>query len=396
MTRLRVAVVGIGKRGGWFCQNIIEKNADKADLVAMVDVHPHYAQIIADHYDLSVQISDDYEEVVTRDDVDAVVVVTPDFAHVGPTTAALKAGKHVFIEKPLAIKLEDCDRMIEASRQSDAICCVGFNLRHGPVHGKVHDLIQQGKLGKITTIESNEWYFGGRTYFRRWNRLCKFGGGLWITKASHDFDMITWLAGGPPTRVCAMANLSHYKPLDGAGPRCRDCGIKDSCPDFYDVKQTTDYWFPDAYNQHQLELEETNQALPLDLCLYNSDKDTFDNGVAIIEYDNDVRATYTVNVVASTSTRQLGINGTKGAVEADMTAGIVEFTERFTEKKTTFDMYKETVGGHGGADNTLLSEFFDKCTNGGVPRSGLEDGRLSLRLGLAARTSCDENRIVQL
>ena len=396
MTRLRVAVVGIGKRGGWFCRNIIEKNADKAELVAMVDLRPQQAQIIADHYDLSVQISDDYEKVVAGDNIDAVVVATSDFEHVGPTTAALKAGKHVFIEKPLAIKIEDCDRIIEASRQSDAVCCVGFNLRHGPVHGKVYELIQQGKLGKITTIESNEWYFGGRTYFRRWNRLCKFGGGLWITKASHDFDMITWLAGGQPTRVCAMSNLSYYKPIDGAGPCCRDCRIKDTCPDFYDVNESTGHWFADAYLKYRLELEKTEHTPPPDMCLYNSDKDTFDNAVAIVEYDNDIRATYTVNVVAGKTTRQLGINGTKGVVEADMTNGTVEFTERYTEKKTLFDMHEETSGGHGGADKTLLSEFFDSCTNGGTPRSGLEDGRTALLLGLAARTSCAENRIVQL
>ena len=75
-----------------------------------------------------------------------------------------------------------------------------------------------GKLGKLLTIEANEYYFGGRSYFRRWNRLREFGGGLWITKACHDFDLINWFAGGKPRRVFAMSNLSYYKPMDGAGP----------------------------------------------------------------------------------------------------------------------------------------------------------------------------------
>ena len=92
-----------------------------------------------------------------------------------------------------------------------------MNLRHAPVYETLHEMVSDGRLGKVLTIEAGEHYYGGRTFFRRWNRLRRYGGGLWVTKGCHDFDLLNWFAGGSPVRVFATSNLSHYKPVPGAG-----------------------------------------------------------------------------------------------------------------------------------------------------------------------------------
>jgi predicted dehydrogenase len=266
-------------------------------------------------------------------------------------------------------------------------------LRHGPVHEQIYELIGEGKLGKITTIESNEYYYGRKTYFRRWNRLRRFSGGLWLTKACHDFDFLTWLAVGKPKSVYAVSSLSHYKLITGAGPRCRDCAIKGCCPDYYDVFEPLDGWLEER-RKVQLLLEKEGEPSP-DICLYNSDKDTFDNGIAVIEYDNDVRATYTVSVIAARNTRQVRVVGTEGMVEGDDEQGLIQFTERHTGRIATYDLSKEVEGEHGGADPKIISDFISVCLNGGTPRSGLEDGRLAVKLSLAATESSDKGIVVK-
>ena len=107
-----------------------------------------------------------------------------------------------------------------------------------------------------------------------------------------------------PKNVFAVSSLSHYNFIEGAGPNCRGCRIKNSCPDFYDIDNPEKSYWPKDWDQlGKITEEATGQ--PRDMCVYNSDKDTFDNGMAIVEYDNDIRTTYTVNVVSARDTRQM-------------------------------------------------------------------------------------------
>lgn len=394
MNPIKTGIIGAGARAISFCQ-FIQKNPEKINLVALADEIIGKAEFLDNEYNLGAKIYDNFEALIDDNEIEAVIISTPDHLHVAPVIAALKANKHVYLEKPLATTLPDCDTMIEATKSSEAICYLGFNMRHSPMHEKIYDLIKEGCLGKITTIEANEWYYEGKTYFRRWNRLRKFGGGLWLTKACHDFDLITWIAGGKPQRIYATSNLSHYKPIQGAGPRCRDCAIKNECPDFYDINKSQEINWMEAWRQLQLMMDQNVPIAP-DICLFNSDKDTFDNGIAVIDYDNDIRATYTVNVLASRTTRQMSIIGTEGMAEADMEKGLVIYTQRHTGKVIRYDMTKETKGSHGGADERIFTDFFDICRNGGTPRSNLLDGRLAVQISVAARESSDTGTAILL
>lgn len=133
-----------------------------------------------------------------------------------------------------------------------------------------------------------------------------------------------------------------------------------------------------------------------DLCLYNSDKDTFDNGMAVVEYDNDVRATFTVNVVSARETRQMRLMGTEGSAEGDMEQGIVTYWKRYSDEKQVFDLTSQMNSSHGGADEEILKDFFFCCQNGREPQSGWPEGRLALEVGLAARESSDRGVAIDI
>lgn len=385
-SKLGIAVVGASMRSA-IIFDYLAKHPSEGEVVGLLDLIPERCEISKRRYGMDgAKVYGSLNEALSDKRVDAVVVMTPDFAHVEPAVSALAAGKHVYCEKPLATNLADCDAIAKAANASDKIFYLGMNLRHGPVHETIHDIVASGEAGKVLLIEANEYYYGGRTYFKRWNRLEKFGGGLWITKAVHDFDLLNWMSGGVPLRVSAASNLSWYKQKPGAATRCRDCALKSSCPDFFDFAKADEL----------VMASEKAGGLPVDLCLYNSDKDTFDNGMALVEYANDVRASYAVNVVASRDTREMRVSCTDGIVEGDMARSTVTVTKRHTGKTWTYDLAKMSNGGHGGADGKILADFFDCCRTGRKPRSSAAEGRLGVLVGLAARKACELKRTVEI
>jgi len=206
---------------------------------------------------------------------------------------------------------------------------------------------------------------------------------------------MTWIAGGKPTSVYATSGLSYYGPWEEGGRCCRECAISDRCPDFYDLTKPEKDPIEEALRKLRLQIPLDDPLAP-DVCLFNAAKDTFDNGIAVVTYDNDVRATYTVNVLSARSTRQMSAIGTDAMVEADMEKGTALLTERHTNKETFFDLSEAVAGSHGGADTKILADFFRICREGGRPRSGLQEGRLAVQLSLAATTSDDEGRVVNL
>jgi len=387
---LGVTVIGASARSAIVC-DYLARHPRAGWLVGFFDTVPARAEFLRRKFGANdARVFPSLEAAVTDPRAAAVFVGTPDYAHTAPVLAALRAGKHVYCEKPLAITQGDLDAICRAAERADTVFYLGMNLRHTPVHEKMHALLTSGRLGRLIMIEANEYYQGGRTYFRRWNRLRRFSGGLWVTKACHDFDILNWFAGGNPVRVFASCSLSHYRPRPDAGPDCRHCRLTRTCPDYYDVRRE-----PPEY-QAVMELTDRARGFPRDLCLYNSDKDTFDNGMAIVEYDNGVRASYALSVVCSRDTRQLRLTGTDGSAEGDLESGLVTFWERYGRRRQVWDLRTRMQTAHAGADERILTDFFRCCRTGAMPRTGALDGRRSVMLGLAATRSCDTGRPVPL
>ncbi|MHB9108815.1 MAG: Gfo/Idh/MocA family protein [Armatimonadota bacterium] len=395
MQPIRIMIVGCGYRSTWFSRALNDHPA--YDLVALVDVLPEVARVLANDIDRSdLPVYAEVEEALDAVDVDAVVVATSDSEHTGPVLAALARGKYVYVEKPLALTLDDCKAMIEADEAAGHRTMVGFNLRFAPLYRHMHRLINEGAVGKVLTIQADEFYYGGRTYFRRWNRLRSFGGGLWITKASHDFDQLYWLAGSLPTRVSACARLTHYVPKPEAGIRCSECAIEAKCPDS-DLRMECAPLFR--------EMQRVREAAgwpPADLCVFNAEKDTFDHGIAQVEFENDTLATYAVNVVSSFTDRRIRVAGEEGILE-----GRLSKENCFYWKRHEVDSFKEyeeipladpkTIGDmHGGGDQRILASFADFVHGNAASAVAPAEAAVAIALGLAATHSSDTGAAIEL
>lgn len=351
MLPIRTVIAGAGLRGLYLTPALIENDAFR--IVGLIDVMPERMQLLRDKFHLgNVGCYTSIDQCVGECDFDAVMVLTPDFAHAEIAVAALNAGKYVYVEKPLDISIDRMNRIMEADREAGRRTFVGFNVRFAPVVSTMRCLLDQGVVGRVLTIHCDEFYDGGRTYFRRWNRLRQFGG-LWLNKSSHDFDLMRWFAGAEPVSVYASATVSYYLPKPEAAMYCRDCALAADCPDHFN--RTGDRT---AVHDELYALTERITGQKADLCLFNSDKDTFDHGAALVTFDNDAVATYSCNLVAGFTNRLLRVTGTKASIEGDILGNRVVVRHRDPSREQHI-VPEVVAGGHGGGDAVVLRCFSD-------------------------------------
>jgi len=314
---------------------------------------------------------------------EAVIVASSDPYHAAVAIPALQAGKFVYCEKPLDTTLEKCRNLAAADRAAGGKTFVGLNLRFAPMYAKMKALIDDGAVGRVLTIQADEFYNGGRTYFRRWNRKPE-NGGLWLSKCTHDFDIILWMAGAHPLEVYAAGRRSYYAPRPDAAQRCRDCALRPDCPDA-------------AGEPHPLaKLTEEATGEPYDLCLFNSDGDTFDHAMATIRHENDIYSTLTCSVVAGFTDRRLRVSGTKGTIDGALDGAKTVTLYRRDPSAVEEIPLDSGEGSHGGADGQLPREFIRFMRGEGEPRCRPDEATQSVRLGLAATRASTKHRAVAM
>ncbi len=377
--KISVAIIGIGLRGEYM-SGLVRERTD-VEIVALVDSIPEKAVWLAKRLKLPLaKVYRSVGELLQGAEFDAAMLFTPDGRHAEVAIPLLKAGKRIFCEKPLEITEDKCRALIQADEEAGGRTFVGFNLRYAPFYATVKRCLEEGLVGRILTVQADEFYDGGRTYFRRWNGLRAESGGLWITKASHDFDLLLWLTGARPSTVYAHASRTYYVPRPEAGTQCRDCALSAQCADK-----------APAVPGELLRITEDQGGRPHDLCLFNNPSDTFDHGIAQIRFDGDIFATYTCNVVAGFTDRRLRISGTNGTVEGHLEGASVTVIRRDPARIESIPVVS-AAGSHGGADPVMVGRFLEFVRDGRAPACTPREASLPVLMGLAATRSGDEGR----
>jgi len=164
-------------------------------------------------------------------DYDGIVIGTRCHLHIPMAIKVASVGLPLFLEKPVAISLGELGALREAFRGREDEVVVSFPLRHTPLFSKALEVVKSGVLGTINQIQAiNNVPYGG-VYFGQWYRNHDQTGGLWLQKATHDFDCINLLAGSRPVGVAAMESRRVYggeKPHD---LRCSACDETQTCPE---------------------------------------------------------------------------------------------------------------------------------------------------------------------
>jgi predicted dehydrogenase len=430
--RARLALIGTGGRSEMYIRAIYGKHADTAELVGLSDVNPGRV----DYYQKLIQQLGGTQPVkafepgqltafIQDNNIDRVVVTTPDYTHADYIVEGLEAGADVVVEKPLTINADGCRRITDAVARTGRNVVVTFNYRYSPRNSALKEIIQSGVIGKVTSIDFS-WVLDtvhGADYFRRWHREKENSGGLLIHKASHHFDLVNWWINDVPERVFASGGLKFYGDKNAAE---RGLGVR---PERGTPETGIDGGADAVKDPFVLDLREDDKLRELyyeneRFDGYRRDQDVFTSGITIednlalvVDYQGGPILSYSLNAHSPWEGYRVAVNGTEGRAELEVVerAAVLDSTD----KKTVVDPSATPVeeedavrsngerlivqrhweaayevpivngeGGHGGGDELLLSDLFNGPGEDPLGRpSGYLDGLRSVSVGIAGNES---------
>lgn len=185
---VRVGLVGSGRIGRVHAEAYERVNGGR--LVGCTDAVPEVARKLAAERGL--EVFDSFESMLASSDIDAVLIATPNWLHADMTIAALAAGKDVFCQKPMALTVEEADRVVAAADASDRVLQFGFMLRFTPPFPEIKRMLAEGVLGDLIAARaavfgwepSADWFYDKQA-----------GGGVILDTLIHFVDLASWLVG---------------------------------------------------------------------------------------------------------------------------------------------------------------------------------------------------------
>lgn len=331
---LRVGIAGLGRLGKRHAEQLARRTRG-ALLVSACSPVAEERDWAA--HELGVPtLHGDFDAFVRDPGLDAVVLVTPTSLHADQTVAALQAGKHVFVEKPLSLDLADCERVEAIARaRPDLVAMCGFVRRFDPSYQQAKADIDAGALGRPFLVRSQTCDLNDPEGF--FVRFAPTSGGIFMDCSVHDIDLARWMLGNPrATRAFASGTIALH-------PGLADCG---------DV----------------------------------------DNGFGLVEFEGGARAVFyasrtmphghetTTEVIGTTGVVQVGMGAARDRVVTRDASGVrhrpvVDFFERFHE-----------------AFQREMDGFVAACQGGPVPLT-LGDATEATRIGLALTRSLRSGQV---
>ncbi len=383
--RLKIGCIGASGRAGSLARRCARD--PNAQLVAICDINPEriaYAKnTFKKSFGIELQTFGDYREMLKDATLDIVVVATPDWLHHEMAIAAFKAGKHVFLEKPVGINFKQTYDIVHTAKESGKILEIGYELRYAPFFREINQLLTSGELGRPLFADIAEFYHGGSHFFRDWHAYKKNVGGIIIQKCSHDFDLLYWMFGKPARVACFASMMEFHK---GGWPSnahyCRECS--NHCPYYRNLSNPSD----------------ANQEFPPDLCLYNFDHDIEDNTHAIIQFESGLNAHLAMHFfpAVAQSDRHWRVNCSKAELTGRVAENWLRIDPRFDASgtKSRIIRWQDAGGGHGGGDDVQLSAFFQAIKEGHEAKAGLESAYWSSAMVMAAEEALEKNIVVEI
>lgn len=375
MQDLRIGVIGAAGRG--FLAARAHHPEEGSRVVAVCDTRQEALDKAIERYGEEVQTLTDYRELLALD-LDAVFVTTPDFLHEEMAVAALEAGVAVYLEKPMAITTEGCDRILRTAYETKTRLYLGHNMRHMPFVIKMKELIDAGAIGNVKAIWCRHFVgHGGDYYFKDWHAERRYSNGLLLQKGAHDIDVLHWLAGSYASKVSAFGKLAVYGEVEDRvkptkGPRTRGPIIDKEF-----------YWPPS-----------TQKGM-------NAHIDVEDLSQMNMELQNGILASYQQCHFSPDYWRNYCVIGDEGRMENFGNGEDGTQIQVWNKRKWGYNapdqvhMIERPEGGHGGADPRIVAEFLRFVREGGVTQTSPLAGRYSVAAGCAATDSIRDGGTLQ-
>ena len=361
MKEIKIGVIGVGGRG--YLAKYAHLPTEGFRVVAGVDVNEQSLVAFKKYAGDDAFIAKDYRKLLAIKDIDAIFVTSPDFLHEEHALAALRAGKAVYLEKPMTTTIEGCDTVLKTARKTGSKLYIGHNMRHFAVVLKMKEIIDSGLIGTIQAGWCRHFInYGGDAYFRDWHSEQRNTTGLLLQKGAHDIDVMHWLMGGYSKTVVGMGMLSVYDQCKRRSPRVAGNAV-----------WSNTQWPP---------LEQTGLSPIIDV---------EDHNMVMMQLDNGSQACYMQCHYTPDAERNYTFIGTRGRVENIGDDGHCEvhvWTQRGPRKTPDIVHHlKPLEGSHGGSDPAIVREFLTFVRDGGKTNTSPIAARNSVAVGVLGHTS---------
>tara|TARA_B100000029_G_C17487141_1_gene927709 strand:- start:128 stop:1345 length:1218 start_codon:yes stop_codon:yes gene_type:complete len=215
MDKVRIGIIGMGNMGQFHANDILEGKVARGKLAAVGSTSP---QKLGEFEKKDVKVYGNGEEMINSGDIDALLIATPHYQHTSLGIAALDAGLHVMVEKPISAHKADAERLIEkAKSHPDQVFAGMFQLRIEPRYQKIREIVQNGELGEIMRVLwiMTDW-FRSEIYFQSggWRATWKGeGGGVLLNQCLHQLDAMQWIT-GMPSRVSSHVGIGKWHDIE--------------------------------------------------------------------------------------------------------------------------------------------------------------------------------------
>ena len=211
---VRFGLIGCGRVAPRHAQSLIQLS--DTQLVAVADIREDRARRFSAEY--GAQAYTDYDNMLARPDIDAVTVCVPSGLHAQVAIDVLQAGKHVLVEKPIALNLADADRMIATAREAGLTLGVVLQNRYNSPVQQVRTLVDQGRLGKLYLGSvCVRWYRPQSYYEDGWHGTLSMDGGALMNQSIHHLDALQWFMGPVASVYAYTATLAHTMESEDVG-----------------------------------------------------------------------------------------------------------------------------------------------------------------------------------
>ena len=383
---IRLGVIGYGSRIRGLLGAMQRLNAG-TEVVAVTDVRNDRIkqQMAADGGNVSrVSFHSDADEMLDKEQLDGVMVGTRCSLHSKMAIKVLARNLPLFLEKPVATNMDDLLALREAAGKASSEVVVSFPLRVTPLVGLAKDILESGKIGTVEHVQAWNNVPYGHIYYQGWYRDEKETQGLFLQKATHDFDYINYLLRIQPQWICAMNSKRVYKGKHRAGLCCDGCDEWDTC-----LESPFHMW----YTKQERERVEPSGLM----CGFAVDTGNEDSGSALIQYETGMHVCYSQNFFARKTAGKRGASlfGYKGTLEFDWYTDQVKVHMHHAPRTETHEM--NTAGAsHGGGDAVLMDNFVRVIKQETSSVSPLSAGLLSVLMCLKAKQSARTKTFQQI
>ncbi|MCD6562304.1 MAG: Gfo/Idh/MocA family oxidoreductase [Thermoproteales archaeon] len=208
MRKMRFGIISFAHIHAWGYANVL-KELENAELVAIYDDDRQRLLKAAERFGVK-NVYDDYEKLLSRDDIDAVIITSENAKHVDQAISAAEHGKHMIVEKPIAVRLDDADKMVNVAKKHDVKFQTAFVMRYHDATLTVKKMLEEGNIGDILVITTTNHGKYPDLWFAEPELS---GGGSMIDHTVHTADLMRWYTKDEVAEVYAIIGEKIRKEL---------------------------------------------------------------------------------------------------------------------------------------------------------------------------------------